>query len=711
EGVIAACLTALMILIFLGSGRSTLIVATSIPLSNQTSIICLSQLGQTLNVMTLTGLALAEGILVDDATVAIENIHRNLQQGKELLQAIIDASDQIALPALVSTLAICIVFLPVFALSGPAAALFKPLAMAVIFAMLASYFLSRTLVPTMAKYMLQEPKAHSAAPTNWFARAAAGFQRGFNAFRGTYQSAFVWAVLHRGGVLAVTGVILVGTALMVPRLGQDFFPQVDAGQFQLHVRAPTGTRVEETELLIANVESAIRETIPNSEIALVLSTIGSTANSINLILGSSSVGPADADMLVQLTPAHGSTPAYQRALRTILPQRFPGVTFFFQPSDIVNQVLNLGLPAPIDVQIAGANLDGNFALARKIAGQLTTVPGAADIRVQQLMDAPQLTLSADRTNLTQLGLTQSTVASNLLISLSSNGSTAPNYWLDPKNGVQYPVRAMTPQYKNATLDEFEATPVSVIGQPQPQLFRNLTSFVRTTIPAVVNHYNITPVVDVLLAADQRDLGGVAGGVDAVIAKAQSSLPRGSAIVMRGQVDSMRTSFTGLEFGILFAVLLVYILLVVNFQSWVDPLIIIAALPGAAIGIVWMLFVTGTTLNVPSLMGSIMAMGVATANSVLLITFAEGQRRAGRSAIEAATDAGFARLRPVCMTALAMIIGMTPMALGSGQGGEQYAPLGRAVIGGLLVATVFTLFVVPLLYSVLRQERRHAAEVV
>ena len=711
EGVIAACLTALMILIFLGSGRSTLIVATSIPLSILTSIICLSLLGQTLNVMTLTGLALAVGILVDDATVAIENIHRNLQQGKELVRAIIDASDQIAVPALVSTLAICIVFLPIFALSGPAAALFRPLAMAVVFAMLASYFLSRTLVPTMAKYMLREPKPHDTAVRGWFSRGADGFQRGFNAFRRTYQSALAWAAIHRRGVLAVTAFLLLGTALMVPRLGEDFFPQVDAGQFQLHVRAPTGTRVEETELLIARVESAIRETIPSGEITLVLSTIGATSNSINLILGSSSVGPADADILVQLTPTHGSTPVYQRALRATLPQRFPGVAFFFQPSDIVNQVLNLGLPAPIDVQIAGANLDGNFALAHTIADRLATVPGAADIRVQQLMDAPQLTLSADRTNLTQLGLTQSNIASNLLISLSSNGSTAPNYWLDPRNGVQYPVRAMTPQYKNATMDQFEATPVSVLGEPQPQLFQNLTSLVRTTIPAVVNHYNITPVVDVLLAADQRDLGGVASGADAVIAKAQSSLPRGSTIVMRGQVDSMRTSFTGLELGIIFAVLLVYILLVVNFQSWVDPLIIIAALPGAGIGIVWMLFVTSTTLNVPSLMGAIMAIGVATANSVLLITFAEGQRRAGRSAIEAAIDAGFARLRPVCMTALAMIIGMTPMALGLGEGGEQYAPLGRAVIGGLLVATVFTLFVVPLLYSVLRQERRHAAEVV
>ena len=709
EGVIAACLTALMILIFLGSGRSTLIVATSIPLSILTSIICLSLFGQTLNVMTLTGLALAVGILVDDATVAIENIHRNLAQGKELVRAIVDASQQIALPALVSTLAICIVFLPIFALSGPAAALFRPLAMSVVFAMLASYFLSRTLVPTMAKYMLREPKEHSAAKQSLFRRAADGFQRHFNSFRAGYQSALVWAVLHRRGVLAATGLVLIGTALMVPRLGQDFFPQVDAGQFQLHVRAPTGTRVEQTELLVADIEKAIRQTIPPNEIALTLSTIGSAANALNLIQGSSAVGPADADVLVQLTPTHGSTPGYQRTLRSTLPQRFPGVTFFFQPSDIVNQVLNLGLSAPIDVQIAGANLAANFALAQNIATRLKSVPGAADIRVQQLMDAPQLTVSADRTNLSQLGLTQSNVASNLLISLSSNGSTAPNYWLDPQNGVQYPVNVMTPQYKNTSMDEFEATPVSVAGLPQPQLFRNLTSVTRTTIPAVVNHYNITPVVDVLLGADQRDLGGVAGDVDAVLAKVQSSLPRGSTLVMRGQVDSMRTSFTGLELGIVFAIVLVYILLVVNFQSWLDPLIIIVALPGAMIGIVWMLFVTGTTLNVPSLMGSIMAMGVATANSVLLITFAEGQRRAGRSAIEAAIDAGYTRLRPVCMTALAMIIGMTPMALGAGDGGEQYAPLGRAVIGGLLVATTFTLFVVPLLYSVLRGDRRHAAQ--
>jgi multidrug efflux pump subunit AcrB len=509
-------------------------------------------------------------------------------------------------------------------------------------------------------------------------------------------------------VLGVTALVIVGTALMVPRLGQDFFPQVDAGQFQLHVRAPTGTRVEQTEVLVAEVENEIRATIPPNEITLVLSTIGSAANALNLIQGSSAVGPADADVLVQLSATHGSTFGYMRELRATLPERFPELTFFFQPSDIVNEVLNLGLPAPIDVQIAGANLNANFALAQRVATELRGVPGAADIRVQQLMDAPQLTVAADRTNLSQLGLTQSNVASNLLISLSSNGSTAPSYWLDPINGVQYPVNVMTPQYKNTSMDQFESTPVSVVGSPQPQLFQNLTSVTRTTIPAVVNHYNITPVVDVLLGADQRDLGGVAGGVDAVLANVKSSLPRGSTMVMRGQVDSMRTSFSGLELGIVFAVVLVYILLVVNFQSWLDPLIIIVALPGAATGIVWMLFVTGTTLNVPSLMGSIMAMGVATANSVLLITFAEGQRRAGRTAVEAAIDAGYTRLRPVCMTALAMIIGMMPMALGSGDGGEQYAPLGRAVIGGLLVATIFTLFVVPLLYSVLRGERRRAA---
>jgi multidrug efflux pump subunit AcrB len=708
EGIIAACLTSLMILIFLGSGRSTLIVATSIPLAILTSIICLSLLGQTLNVMTLTGLALAVGVLVDDATVAVENIHRHLQQGKELTTAIIDASDQIALPALVSTLAICIVFLPIFALSGPAAALFRGLALAVVFAMLASYFLSRTLVPTMAKYMLRSAEAHDApagARRGWFRRVADGFQRGFGKFRDAYHAALTWAVLHRRGVLAVVAVFILGNALMVPRLGEDFFPQVDGGQFLLHVRAPSGTRVEQTELLIADVERAIRTVIPPSDLTLILSTIGAPSSGLSLILGSSSVGPADADVLVQLSATHkGSTFAYVRALRRTLPERFPGVTFFTQPSDIVNQVLDLGVPAPIDIQIGGPNLAANFAIAQRFAGQLQRVPGAVDIRVQQVMDAPQLLLAPDRVRTVQLGLTPTNVASNLLISLSSNASTSPNFWLDPRNGVQYPVNVMTPQYKNTSMGALLMTPVSVPTIPLPQLFGNLTTVSRMRIPAVVNHYNIAPVVDVFLGADQRDLGGVATDVSALMARMQSSLPRGSTLTMRGQVASMRASFAGLEIGILFAVALVYILLVVNFQSWLIPLLIIVALPGAATGIVWMLFVTHTTLNVPSLMGAIMAMGVATANSVLLVTFAEAQHAAGRSAVEAASDAGYARLRPVCMTALAMIIGMLPMALGSGTGGEQYAPLGRAVIGGLLVATVFTLFVVPLMYGLLRRER-------
>ena len=706
EGGIAAVLTALMILVFLGSARSTVIVVTSIPLSIITSIIILARLGQTLNVMTLTGLALAVGILVDDATVAIENIHRNLQQKKTLTQAIIDASAQIALPALVSTLSICIVFLPIFALSGPAAALFRPLAMSVVFAMLASYFLSRTLLPVMAKYLLKEPGAHGSGRRSLFGRGADRFQRAFESFRNAYHSALAWATIHRRIVLLSAAVFVVASmVMMVPRLGQDFFPQVDAGQFELHVRAPTGTRVEETEVLVAEVENVIRSVLRPGDLQLVLSNIGLPSNALGLILGSSTVGPADADILVQLSATHtGSTFEYARTLTRSLPERFPGVTFFLEPSDIVNQVLNLGLPAPIDVQVVGQNLPANFAFAQRIVTELHKIPGASDIRLAQLMDAPQFALSADRVKLMQMGLTTSNVGSNLLISLSSNGQTAPNFWLDPANGVQYSVAVMTPQYKNATMEQFETTPVSGSALPQPELFRNLASVTRTRIPAVVNHYNIQPVVDALLSVDRRDLGGVAADVDAVINRLRPSLPRGSTIVLRGQVDSMRSSFTGLELGILFAVVLVYLLLVVNFQSWLDPLIIVGALPGALTGIVWMLFVTRTTLNVPSLMGSIMAMGVATANSVLLITFAESQRRAGRSADDAASDAGYTRLRPVCMTALAMTIGMLPMALGLGDGGEQYAPLGRAVIGGLLVATVFTLFVVPLLYGALRRER-------
>jgi multidrug efflux pump subunit AcrB len=715
EGIIAACLTALMILVFLGSWRSTIIVALSIPLSVLTSIILLWATGETLNVMTLGGLALAVGILVDDATVAIENIHRNIEHGSPLRKAIIDGAQQIAVPAFVSTLSICIVFLPIFALSGPAAALFRPLALSVIFAMAASYFLSRTLVPTMADYMLpaeigmHDPAALAASPS-LFKRIIARFESGFERFRDGYHALLAGAMNQRRVVLAVAGGFVLLSLVLVPGVGQDFFPQVDGGQFQLHVRAPAGTRLEETELLFSRVERTVTRVIPRRDLSLILDNIGLTTYGVALAVGSNAtVGPADGDMLVQLTGDHaGSTWDYVRTLRRELPKEFPGVTFFFQPADMVNQVLNLGLPAPIDVQVSGQRRAENFVVAQKLAKEIAAIPGAADVRVQQVMDSPELRFAVDRTKAQQIGLTQRDVSSDLLISLSSSGQTAPNFWLNPANGVQYAVSVMTPQYKMGSMEDLQNTPVAVTGQLQPQLFGNLATASRGITPAVVNHYNVQPVFDVYASADRRDLGAVAKAIDEVIARQKDSLPKGTQVVMRGQVQSMRTSFTGLGFGIVFAILLVYIVLVVNFQSWLDPLIIIMALPGALAGIVWMLFITHTTFTVPSLMGAIMSMGVATANSVLLITFADDQRRAGRTAAEAAVDAGYARLRPVCMTALAMIIGMLPMALGLGEGGEQNAPLGRAVIGGLLVATFFTLIVVPLIYSILRRGEAHDA---
>ncbi len=717
EGILAALLTALMILVFLGSWRSTVIVAVSIPLSALVSIICLWATGQTLNVMTLGGLALAVGILVDDATVAIENIHRNMEHGKDLRTAIVDGAEQIAVPAFVSTLSICIVFLPIFALSGPAGALFKPLAMAVVFAMAASYFFSRTLVPTMADYMLPgEAMIHAAAHVSGgavepnqslFRRIIERFELAFEKFRSGYHAVLAWAMLNRRGVLTAAGAFVALSMLLVPAIGEDFFPTVDGGQFQLHVRAPSGTRIEETEILFAAVEHTVRRVIPAAELQLVLDNIGLTSYGTNLAIGSNAtVGPADGDMMVQLVPGHkGSTWDYVRTLRRELPKQFPGVTFFFQPADMVNQVLNAGLPAPIDVQIVG-HAPENYEIARKLAHDIAHIPGAADVRVQQVMDAPTIRFDVDRVRAQQMGLSQRDVANDLLVSLSSSGQVAPNFWVNPANGVQYNVNVMTPQYKMNTMEAIENTPISVRNSPNMQLFGNLSANAREVAPAVVNHYNVAPVFDVFASADRRDLGGVASDIDKIVEAARKTLPRGSTIVMRGQVLSMRTSFTGLGFGILFAILLVYIILVVNFQSWLDPLIIIMALPGALAGIVLMLYITHTTFTVPSLMGAIMAMGVATANSVLLITFADDQRLAGRNATEAAVDAGFARLRPVCMTALAMIIGMLPMALGLGEGGEQNAPLGRSVIGGLLMATFFTLVIVPLVYSVLRQNDVH-----
>jgi multidrug efflux pump subunit AcrB len=734
EAAIAACLTALMILLFVGSWRSTLIVATSIPLAILCSIITLRALGETLNVMTLGGLALAVGILVDDATVEIENVNRNMAQGKEILQAIMDGAAQIATPAFVSTVSICVVFVPMFFLSGPAASLFRPMAMAVVFAVIASYLLSRTLVPTMVRYLLAseahrlaeaarhgqgsgakaETKAEPPARVSRFGRLHNRFEAGFERFRNAYLALLETALQRRRTVLAVAAGFVVLSAVLVPFIGRDFFPTTDSGAFQLHVRAAAGTRVEQTNQLFAEVEKSIRRTIPPGDVSLMLDNIGLSNSAINLATGNAAtVSEADGDILVQLSPTRqGNTFDYVRRLRATLPAEFPDATFFFMPADIVNQVLNLGLPAPIDIQIAGQNAKGNYAMARRLASAVDRIPGAVDIRVQQVVDAPAFMYSVDRVKAQQLGLTQRDVASDLLISLSGSAQTAPNFWLDPTNGVTYSIAVMTPQYKINALDQLAHTPVaapagtslqpvSAAGSAAPQLFTNLASGRRQTTPAVVNHYNITPVNDVFLSVDERDLGAVGADVDRVVDSLRPSLAKGSTITVRGQILSMRSSFLGLGLGLLFAILLVYLLLTINFQTWLDPLVIVMALPGALAGILWMLFVTQTTFNVPSLMGAIMAMGVATSNSVLLINFAEDERPEGRTAAEAALGAGRVRLRPVCMTALAMILGMLPMSLGLGEGGEQNAPLGRSVIGGLLVATFFTLVVVPTMYTVIR----------
>src|SRR2546425_330196 len=656
EALIAACLTALMILLFLGSWRSTLIIATSIPLAVLCSIIGLAALGQTLNVMTLSGLALAVGILVDDATVTIENINLNMERGKEILPAIVDGAAQIATPAFVSTIAISIVFVPMFFLSGPAAALFRPLAMAVVFAVLASYVLSRTLVPTMAHYLLAADAhrfaAGRAAARGLIERVSARFEAAFERFRADYQRLLGWALGRRRLVLGAVGGFAALSFVLVPFIGEDFFPTSDAGAFQLHLRAPAGMRVEETELIAAGVERTIRRVIPPAELGLILDNIGINRNAINLATGgTATLNAADADLVVQLAATrHTSTFEYVRRLRATLPIEFPGVTFFFLPADIVNQVLNLGLPAPLDVQVVGQDKMADYAVATRLAGELRRIPGAVDVRVQQVVNMPEFLFTVDRIRAQQVGLTQRQVASNLLISLSSSGQTAPNYWLNPQNGVSYSVAVRTPLSKINALDGLTNTPVTAPGLATPQLFGNLATSTRQTTFAVVNHYNTQPVSDVYAAVDDRDLGGVASDVDRVVAKIGPSLPKGTHIVVRGQVASMRSSFVGLGLGVLFAMVLVYLLLVINFQSWLDPLVIVMALPGALCGIVWMLFVTQTTFNVPSLIGSIMALGVATANSVLLITFADEQRREGRSALQAAPDAGSVRLRPVPLTA-------------------------------------------------------------
>ena len=706
EATIAAVLTGLMILLFLGSWRSTLIIFISIPLSILASIACLAALGETINIMTLGGLALAVGILVDDATVTIENINSHLEEGAEVEDAILQGAHQIALPAFVSTLAICIVFVPMFLLAGIAKFLFIPLAEAVVFAMLASYLLSRTLVPTLSKYWLQKHDEQHEHGTGFFKRWQQKFGNGFEQMRNRYHVLLEMA-LHGGYRFA--GVFLaamIGTALLafpfstyLPGLGQDFFPVVDAGQIKLHLRARTGLRIEETAALCDRVEAAIREVIPAAEVQSIVDNIGLPYSGINLSYSTSApVGPSDADIFVALEEDHHPSDSYKRKLRTVLASRFPSVSFAFVPADIVTQTLNFGLPSPIDIQVSGVNTEANREVANSILRKMQSVPGAVDLRVQQAYDYPTLNVDVDRTKAIQLGLTQQNVASNMLVSLSGSFQTTPSFWTDPRTGTQYSVVAQSPQAQLDSINALATTPItSGPASGNSQLLANIATFHRGTSPAVVSHYNATSVIDVYGNAQGADLGFISTEVNKIVAEAQKHLPKGTTINVRGQVTTMNASFRGLLFGLAGAVILVYLLIVVNFQSWLDPFIIITALPAALAGIVWMLFLSHTTVSVPALTGAIMCMGVATANSVLMVSFARERMDAGDDAFKAASAAGFARFRPVLMTALAMIIGMIPMALSLGEGAEQNAPLGRAVIGGLVFATVATLFFVPTVF--------------
>jgi len=708
ESIIAGLLTATMILVFLGSWRSTLIVAVSIPLAILSSIVMLYLLGHSLNVMTLGGLALAVGILVDDATVEIENIHRNLGLGKPLRQAILDGAMQIAGPTFVSTLTISIVFVSVLFLDGPPKYLFTPLALAVAFAMLASYLLSRTIVPTMVDYLLPaELKRGHGAGAGWFGRLHAAFERRFEQFRDAYVSLLRWNLEHRKSVLAIFGLVLVTGLIVLPRVGRDFFPVVDTGQFRLHVRAPAGTRVEETERYFSQVEAAIREIIPAHEVELVLDNIGLPNRTYAMAFGdSATTSMADGEILVALAHHRSqSTPDTIATLRRELPQRFPQLTFFFQPADIVSQILNFGLPAPIDVQIAGLNRDKNYALATEIAERIRKIPGAKDVHLHQVMNVPKLHIDVDQTRAREMGLTQQDVANSVLVSLSGSGQVQPNYWVDPAMGISYLVETRTPTYKLDSVDAINGLPLTS-QSGGAQLLANVATVERSVTQEVANHTNVQPTFDVYANVQGRDLGSVAREINQVLAEFRTKLGPGDTITMRGQVESMESAFLRLGLGIVFAAVLVYLLMVVNFQSWLDPFIIITALPGALVGIVWSLFLWQTTFSVPALMGAIMSIGVATANSILLVTFANEQRGEGKSAFESALEAGRTRMRPVLMTAAAMIIGMLPMSLGLGEGGEQNAPLGRAVIGGLFLATLTTLLFVPVVYSVLR--RRSAA---
>ena len=708
EAVIAAVLTGLMILLFLGSWRSTIIIAISIPLSILTSIIILGFLGQTINIMTLGGLALAVGILVDDATVTIENIERYLEEGRTLNDAILEGAAQISVPALVSTLCICIVFLPMFFLSGVSRYLFVPLAEAVVFAMLASYVLSRTLVPTLAMYLLKAHD-HNATPSrSIFARFRVGFERRFESVRNGYQGMLARLVEARVLFVPIFLLICLCGFILLPFLGQNFFPSTDNGAFILHLRAKSGTRIEETARLCDLVEQSIRKTVPADEMDNILDNIGLPYSSFNYQHATSGlIGAGDADILVSLKEDHHPTANYVRELRDKLVREFPGTTFYFLPSDIVTQILNFGLPSPIDVQIEGSDMAGNRKVANTILEQMRRVPGMADLRIQQPDDYPVVNISVDRTKASQGGYTERDVGGSVVNILSGSSQLTPQFFLNPKNSVTYPIVAQTPQYQIQSLNDLQNIPITAPGAKRPEILADVASLNRGTETQVVTHYNIRRTIDIYGNVQDRDLGAVAKQIDKIVAANEKSLPRGSFLHVRGQIETMRSSYLGLLGGLAFAIVLVYLLIVVNFQSWLDPFIIITALPAALVGIILFLFITHTTLSVPALMGAIMCMGVATANSILVVSFAKERLENHGDAITAALEAGATRFRPVVMTALAMIIGMIPMALGAGEGGEQNAPLGRAVIGGLFCATIATLLFVPAVFSLLHGRRRSA----
>ena len=716
EAIIAACLTAVMILVFLGSWRSTIIIAVSIPLSVICSLLLLAALGETFNIMTLGGLALAVGILVDDATVEIENINRNLEEGKEVEQAILDGAAQIAVPAFVSTLAICIVFVPMFFLTGVARYLFVPLAEAVVFAMLASYFLSRTIVPTMAKYLLkghEHDRADQArASRNPFKRFQIAFEHYFENLRGYYHSVLYVCLQNRGVfMVALVSFWIVSIVALYPWLGQDFFPSVDGGQFKLHVRAHTGTRIEDTARLCDSVENVIRQQIPAKELGAIVDNIGLPYTGINMSYSNSApIGSGDADILVQLNEGHHPTEKYTSAIRDQLTAAFPGTTFYFLPTDMVSQILNFGRPAQIDVQVIGTALEQDHALAENMLDQIRKIPGTTNLRIQQPFNLPRWTVNVDRVQALQVGYTQRDVAQDILVGLSGSFQTTPSFFLDPRTHVNYNVVVETPQYDVQNLQQLQSFPVALNGSShEPQLLGNLATFTRGVEQGTVSHFDGRPVIDIYGTVEGTDLASVSKQIDAIVNKAKEHMPRGSQIVVRGQIETMRSSFLGLVLGLLGSIVLVYALIVVNFQSWLDPFIIIAALPGALAGIVWMLFITGTHISVPALTGAIMCVGVATANSILVVTFSKEQLDSGLSAMDAALSAGFTRFRPVVMTALAMMIGMVPMALGLGDGGEQNAPLGRAVIGGLLLATFGTLTFVPALFAFMHRNHNFSAQ--